>query len=63
MTGNRCDHDPKHPRLSPAKPIRKGRIAAYLVADRRASQGMVLPFKEVQAAPIPPTPENVFRTA
>ncbi|MTJ91453.1 MAG: hypothetical protein F8N36_01090 [Desulfovibrio sp.] len=25
MTGNRCGHDPKHPRLSPAKPIRKGK--------------------------------------
>ena len=25
MTGNRCGHDPKHPNLSPAKPIRKGK--------------------------------------
>lgn len=25
MTGNRCGHDPKHPKLSPAKPIRKGK--------------------------------------
>ena len=25
MNGNRCGHDPKHPNLSPAKPIRKGK--------------------------------------
>lgn len=25
MTGNRCGHDPKHPQLSPANPIRKGK--------------------------------------
>ncbi len=25
MTGNRCGHDPKHPNLSPANPIRKGK--------------------------------------
>ena len=25
MTGNRCGHDPKHPKLSPANPIRKGK--------------------------------------
>lgn len=25
MTGNRCGHNPKHPRLSPANPIRKGK--------------------------------------
>ena len=25
MTGNRCGHDPKHPRLSPTNPIRKGK--------------------------------------
>lgn len=25
MTGNRCGHDPKPPKLSPAKPIRKGK--------------------------------------
>ena len=25
MTGNRCGHDPKHPKLSPAIPIRKGK--------------------------------------
>lgn len=25
MTGNRCGHDPRHPKLSPARPIRKGK--------------------------------------
>lgn len=25
LSGNRCGHDPKHPRLSPVKPIRKGK--------------------------------------
>ncbi len=25
MTGNRCGHDPKHPNLSPTRPIRKGK--------------------------------------
>lgn len=25
ISGNRCGHDPKHPNLSPAKPIRKGK--------------------------------------
>ena len=62
MTGNRCGHDPKNPRLSPAKPIRKGKGGLPRILSLAAERAKAWYFHPKKCPPLQAQPNRRTRS-
>ena len=62
MTGNRCGHDPKNPRLSPPKPIRKGKGGLPRILSLAAERAKAWYFHPKKCPPLQAQPNRRTRS-
>ncbi len=62
MTGNRCGHDPKHPSLSPATPIRKGKGGLPRILSLAAERAKSWYFHPKKCPPLQSRPNRRTRS-
>lgn len=62
MTGNRCGHDPKHPKLSPANPIRKGKGGLPRILSLAAERAKAWYFHPKKCPPLQAHPDRKTRS-
>ena len=62
MSGNRCGHDPKHPSLSPATPIRKGKGGLPRILSLAAERAKAWYFHPKKCPPLQSRPNRRTRS-